>query len=85
MMIRARLAGAVVIAETAEARVRFVAAAVAADGQHIPAPPAPGPRLMKLARAHPDVAEALEILGKADPAPDWVELYKVFEDLTRSG
>ena len=34
---------------------------------------------MQLAAADPDVAEVLEILGTAEPAPDWVELYKAFE------
>jgi hypothetical protein len=34
-----------------------------------------------LAQTHPDVAEVLDILGNADPAPDWAELYKVHEIL----
>jgi len=75
----ARRQHAVVLAETAEARVRAFSAAVAVDGQQPPAPPAAGPSYVQLARTHLDVAEVLEILGKANPAPDWVELYKVFE------
>ena len=36
---------------------------------------------MQLAQTHPDVAEVLDILGNADPAPDWADLYKVHEIL----
>ena len=36
---------------------------------------------MQLAQTHPDVAEVLDLLGNADPAPDWAELYKVHEIL----
>jgi hypothetical protein len=69
----------VVLADSAEVRGRAFAAVVAADGQEPPAPPAPGPGYVQLADADPDVAEVLDILGKADPAPGWVDLYKVFE------
>lgn len=34
---------------------------------------------MQLAQTHPDVAEVLDILGGADPAPDWSDLYKIHE------
>lgn len=34
---------------------------------------------MQLGRIHSDVAEVLPILGKADPAPGWGDLYKVLE------
>jgi hypothetical protein len=69
----------VVLAEAAEARDRAFAAAVAIDGHELPAPPARGPDYVQLADAQPDVAEVLDILGKANPAPDWSDLYKVFE------
>jgi hypothetical protein len=36
---------------------------------------------VQLAQTHPDVAEVLDLLGNADPAPDWAELYKVHEIL----
>ena len=39
---------------------------------------------MQLAQTHPDVAEVLDLLGNADPAPDRAELYKVHEILLAS-
>jgi hypothetical protein len=36
---------------------------------------------VQLAQTHLDVAEVLDLLGTADPAPDWAELYKVHEIL----
>jgi hypothetical protein len=36
---------------------------------------------VQLAQTYPDVAEVLDILGNADPAPDCSELYKVHEIL----
>jgi hypothetical protein len=36
---------------------------------------------VQLAQTHPDVAEVLDLLGSADPAPDRTELYKVHEIL----
>ncbi len=69
----------VVLADSAEVRGRAFAAVVVADGQEPPAPPAPGPGYVQLADADPDVAEVLDILGRTDPAPGWVDLYKVFE------
>jgi len=38
-------------------------------------PPVPGPGYVQLAETHPDVAEVMDILGKADPAPEWFELF----------
>jgi hypothetical protein len=69
----------VVLAETAEARASALPVRALVDGQQVEVPPPPGPGYVQLAAADPDVAEVLEILGKAEPAPDWVELYKVFE------
>src|SRR4029453_15743436 len=40
-----------------------------------------GPGYVQLAQTHWDVAEVLDLLGNADPAPDWAELYKVHEIL----
>ena len=37
-----------------------------------------------MAQTHPDVAEVLDLLGNADPAPDRAELYKVHEILLAS-
>jgi hypothetical protein len=59
--------------------MRAFAAVVGVDGQEPPTPPAPGPGCVQLAETHKDVAEVLDILGNADPALGWVELYKVFE------
>jgi hypothetical protein len=67
-----------VFAESAEARMRFSATAAAVDGQQQP-PVAPGPGYVQLGRTDPDVDEVLRILGKADPAPGWGDIYKVLE------
>lgn len=69
----------VVLAETVEVRAYVPPVAVVVDGQPRQTPPPPGPGYVQLAAAHPDVAEVLEILGKAGSAPDWVDLYKIFE------
>jgi hypothetical protein len=68
-----------VLADSAEIRGRAFIAAVAVNDQEPAAPPPPGPRYVQLGRTRPDVAEALAILGRADPAPNWGDLYKVFE------
>jgi hypothetical protein len=36
---------------------------------------------VQLAQTHPDVAEVLDVLGNADSAPNWSDLYKVYEIL----
>jgi hypothetical protein len=74
----------VVLADTAEARARANPVTVSAGGEPPPPPPAPGPGYVQLAQTHPDVAEVLDLLGNADPAPDWSELYKVHEILLDS-
>ncbi len=74
----------VVLADSAEVRVRANPVTVAVGGEQPPAPPAPGPGYVQLAQIHPDVAEVLDLLGNADPAPDWAELYKVHEILLDS-
>jgi hypothetical protein len=70
---------AVVLADTAEVRAAAFPVRALVDGRQAEVPPPPGPGHVQLAAADPDVAEVLEILGTAEPAPDWVELYKVFE------
>lgn len=70
----------VVGAATAHARAHVFAVAVvtSADGQPVQQPPPPAPEYIQLAAQHPDVADALTILGK--PAPlDWFDLYKLYE------
>jgi hypothetical protein len=67
--------------DTAEARARANPLTVSAGGEQPPPPPAPGPGYVQLAHTHPEVAEVLDILGNADPAPDWLALYKVHEIL----
>jgi hypothetical protein len=71
----------VVLADSAEVRARANPVRVSVSGDQPPPPPAPGPGYVQLAQSHPDVAEVLDLLGNADPAPDWAELYKVHEIL----
>lgn len=69
----------VVLADSAEVRARANPVRVSVSGEQPPPPPAPGPGYVQLAQTHPDVAEVLDILGNADPAPDWSDLYKIHE------
>jgi hypothetical protein len=71
----------VVLADSAEVRARANPVRVSVSGEQPPPPPAPGPGYMQLAQTDPDVAEVLDLLGNADPAPDWADLYKVHEIL----
>jgi hypothetical protein len=71
----------VVLADSAEVRARANPVTVSVGGKQPPPPPAPGPGYVQLAQIHPDVAEVLDLLGNADPAPGWAELYKVHEIL----
>jgi hypothetical protein len=71
----------VALADLAAARGRVNLATVSVGGEQSLAPPAPGPGYVQLALIHPDVAEVLDILGNADPAPDWSDLYKIHEIL----
>jgi hypothetical protein len=71
----------VVLAESAEARARANPVTVSVGGEQPPPRPAPGPGYVQLAQTYPDVAEVLDILGDADPAPNWAELYKIHEIL----
>ncbi len=70
---------AVVLADSVETRTRVNHVTLSVGGEQPPPPPVPGPGYVQLAQSLPDVAEVLDILGKADPAPGWVDLYKVFE------
>jgi hypothetical protein len=69
---------AVVLADSVETRARVNRVTLSVGGEQ-PPPPAPSPGYVQLAQTHPDVAEVLENLGSADPAPDWSDLYKVHE------
>jgi hypothetical protein len=71
----------VVLVDPAEARARANPVTVSGGGAQPPPQPAPGPGYVQLAQIHPDVAEVLDILGNADPAPSWSDLYKVHEIL----
>ena len=71
----------VVLADSAEVRARANPVRVSVGGEQPPPPPAPGPGDVQLAQTHPDVAEVVDLLGNADPAPDWTQLYKVHEIL----
>lgn len=75
----------VVQADTAVARSKACAVIVSTgDEQSLaseppPPPPPEGPPYIQLASSHPDVAEALEILGKPSVSLNWVDLYKLYE------
>jgi hypothetical protein len=71
---------AVVVADTAHIRAHVFAAGVviSADGQAVQAPTPPAPKYIQLATQHPDVADALAILGRQEPL-DWFDLYKLYE------
>lgn len=70
----------VVSVGTAEERSKAYPPAVRVDGQQPTKPIAPrGPVYASLSATHPDVAEVLDILGGAAPAPNWVDLYKIYE------
>lgn len=71
----------VVLTDSGVARARVNLSTVSGGGEQPPAPPAPGPGYVQLSLIHPDVAEVLDILGNADPAPDWSDLYKIHEIL----
>jgi hypothetical protein len=71
----------VVLADSAEVRARAHLVRVSVGGEQAPAPPALGPGYVQLAQSLQDVAEVLDLLGNADPAPDWADLYKVHEIL----
>lgn len=71
----------VVLADSAEVRARANPVRGVGGRGAGPCTPAPGPGYVQLAQTHPDVAEVLDLLGTADPAPGWAELYKVHEIL----
>jgi hypothetical protein len=65
--------------EGATMRMRAGVVTVTVPGQSVePPPPPPGPALVALAVRHPDVSDALILLGKPEPL-NWIELYKVYE------
>jgi hypothetical protein len=77
----------VALADSAEVRGRAFHAVIATSGEQPPAPPPPpppGPDYIQLAQVHPDVAEALEILGKPDAPPNFGDLYKVLEIVSKN-
>lgn len=77
----------VVLADSAEARDRAFGAMAATGEEQPPAsapPPSPGPNYLQLAEAAPDAAEVLEILSKPDSSPDWFDLYKVLEIVSKN-
>ncbi|MFJ3777548.1 hypothetical protein ACIPX0_38240 [Streptomyces sp. NPDC090075] len=73
----------VVLAATAEARSKVHGVVIVTGGgqpEKPKSPPPPeGPPYIQLAANHPDVAEALEILGKPSVSLNWVDLYKLYE------
>ena len=76
----------VAMAGTAEARSYAYATAsvFGPDGTERPDPPPPGPERVAKATRHPDAAEALQIMGKAE-STTWVDLYKVYEIIKSAG
>lgn len=75
----------VVQVDSAEVRVRagVVAVVTNSDGEPLPQPDPPGPQRASLAATHPDVAEALTIMGQPGTL-GWVEMYKVYEIIKAS-
>jgi hypothetical protein len=70
----------VVGSATLEARAHLSATGeVSRTGAPTPQPPARGPACLALVASHPLVAEVLDLMGQAEAAPGWVELYKVYE------
>ncbi|MFF7525968.1 hypothetical protein [Streptomyces pseudovenezuelae] len=72
----------VVVGDTAMVLSRTHVAIVGiVDGQSpsVEPPPPEGPPYLQLASSHPDVAEALEILGQPSVSLNWIDLYKLFE------
>jgi len=68
----------VVSGDTAEVRSRARVGTVLIDGVPVPQPPPKGPRYVALAAQHPDVADALRVLGQPGPL-DWYDIYKAWE------
>ncbi len=68
----------IAVSEVFEVRTKITAVAtVTRNGGAVPNPQLPGSRYLAVAANDPDVAEALTIMGKAEP--NWVDLYKVYE------
>ena len=65
-------------ATVANVRMRATATVTRPDGTVVPDPPSPWPDRLTLAATNPDVAEALEIMGRAEPL-EWDDLWKLFE------
>lgn len=70
----------VVVADTAYARAQAMPIAVVVNGVAVvPEAPTLGERYTQLASLHPDVAEALDLLGRDDDPLSWAQLWKVYE------
>jgi hypothetical protein len=69
---------------TAECREQAMPIIPLINGTPAPSPPLPGPRYAALASVDADVAEVLEIMGRPE-APNWVDLYKVYEIIEYTG
>lgn len=69
---------------TAECREQAMPIIPLINGAPVPSPPLPGPRYAALASVDADVAEVLEIMGRPE-APNWVDLYKVYEIIKYTG
>ncbi|MFI6509652.1 hypothetical protein ACIBCT_18755 [Streptosporangium sp. NPDC050855] len=67
--------------DTVPARAVIPSPTVVIDGQAQPRP-APGDAIVAAALVHPDIAEALRILGRRPL--DWVELYKLIEIIKKN-
>jgi len=65
-------------ATLATARMRATATVTRSDGTVVPDPPSPWPDYLALADKDPVVAEALEIVERAEPL-GWDDLWKLFE------
>ncbi|MGW2851493.1 hypothetical protein ACWDAZ_05460 [Streptomyces sp. NPDC001215] len=68
-----------VLADTVVIRAKVVSTGDDGAPAAQPPPPPEGPPYLRLALSHPDVAEALEILGVPSVSLTWIDLYKVYE------
>jgi hypothetical protein len=74
----------VVQAGCAKIRVQAMPVTILINGEPVASPLPPGPGYSATASADAEIAEALAILGQP-AAPNWVELYKVYEIIEHTG
>lgn len=68
----------------AESRAQAMPVTILNNGQPVESPLPPGPGYAATASCDADITDALAIMGQAT-APNWVELYKVYEIIEHMG